>query len=99
MWKRKELKKRAKEVVRKNSWTAIVVCFIIALLTGDFGTSIVGIWQADDSIDPNYIVNSQTIIMNNEIARNKSQNGEFLFNINDVKDSLSNTQLQIFEAV
>lgn len=99
MWKRKELKKKAKEVVRKNYWTAIVVCFIIALLTGDFGTSIVGIWQADDSIDPNYIVNSQTIIMNNEIARNKSQNGEFLFNINEVKESLSNTQMQIFEAV
>ena len=38
MWERKDLKSRAKKVVKKNYWTAIVVCFLIALLTGEFGT-------------------------------------------------------------
>ena len=57
MWKRKELKEKAKKVVHKNYWTAVVVCFIIALLTGEFGTSIVGIWGKNDSMDPNYIIN------------------------------------------
>lgn len=38
MWKRKELKSRARQVVKKNYWTAIVICFLIALLTGEFGT-------------------------------------------------------------
>ena len=50
MWKRKELKTEAKKVVHKNYWTAIVVCFLIAILTGEFGTSIVSIWKAEDSI-------------------------------------------------
>ena len=59
MWERKDLKSRAKKVVKKNYWTAIVVCFLIALLTGEFGTSILGIWQSEDSMDPNYVINYQ----------------------------------------
>ena len=43
MWSRKELKDKAKKVVQKNYWTAIVVCFLIALFTGEFGTSITGV--------------------------------------------------------
>lgn len=61
MWKRKELKDRAKKVVHKNYWTAIVVCFLIALLTGEFGTSIVGIWDSNDSMNPNYTINHESI--------------------------------------
>ena len=57
MWKRKELKDKAKKVVHKNYWTAIVVCFLIALFTGEFGTSIVGVWQSEDTMDPNYVIN------------------------------------------
>ena len=34
----------------------MIVCFLMALFTGEFGTSIVGLWQSDDSIDPNYVV-------------------------------------------
>ena len=59
MWKRKELKEKAKKVVHKNYWTAIVVCFLIALLTGEFGTSTVGIWQSEDSMDPNYVIHRE----------------------------------------
>ena len=65
MWKRKELKIKAKQVVKKNYWTAILVCFIIALLTGEFGTSIIGIWQGEDTIDPNFISHTQKIIEEN----------------------------------
>ena len=46
MWKRKELKSRARQVV---------ICFLIALLTGEFGTSILGIYQQEDSMNPYYI--------------------------------------------
>ena len=65
MWNRKELKSKAKQVVKRNYWTAILVCFIIALLTGEFGTSIIGIWQEGDSIDPNFIENTQKMISEN----------------------------------
>ena len=56
MWTRKELKTKAKQVVKKNYWTAIIVCFLIALLTGEFGTSVIGVGQTSDSMDPYYIV-------------------------------------------
>ncbi len=59
MWERKELKEKAKKVVHRNYWTAIVVCFLIALLTGEFGTSILGIWQSEDSMDPDYVIHHQ----------------------------------------
>ena len=65
MWKRKELKTKAKQVVKKNYWTAILVCFIIALLTGEFGTSIIGIWQGEDTINPNLNSDTQKIIEEN----------------------------------
>ena len=32
MWKRKDLKYKARIIINKNYWTAIVVCFLIALL-------------------------------------------------------------------
>lgn len=59
MWERRDLKIKAKKVVQKNYWTAIVVCFLIALLTGEFGTSVIGIWQSEDSMDPYYIMHQQ----------------------------------------
>lgn len=65
MWNRKELKLKAKQVIKKNYWTAILVCFIIALLTGEFGTSIIGIWQDGDSIDPKFIEHTQKLISEN----------------------------------
>ena len=55
MWKRNELKFRAKKSIKMNYWTAIVVCFILALFTGEFGTSILGLWQSRDSVMPNYL--------------------------------------------
>lgn len=103
MWKRKELKKRAKEVVSQNYWTAIVVCFLIALLTGEFGTSIVGVWQSDDSMDPNYIIYNNQLMINNEEVKeelqNENNNEETLFNMSEIEQTLNNTQLKVFEAI
>lgn len=92
MWKRKELKDRAKKVVHRNYWTAVVVCFLIALFTGEFGTSIVGIWQSEDSMDPNYIVN-------HEINKNKLQENEIddFFTKRNIKETLNETQIKILE--
>ncbi len=71
MWKRKDLKNKAREVVKKNYWTAIVVCFLLALFTSEFGTSIIGIWQGEDTIDPNYVVKQENIVENNDMAEEK----------------------------
>lgn len=91
MWERKELKNRAKKVVYRNYWTAIVVCFLIALFTGEFGTSIIGIWQSEDSIDPQYIIHQ------------KVEEGIFPIDIFDnqrsTKETLNQTQDKIVEAI
>ena len=100
MWKRKELKIKAKNVIKKNYWTAIIVCFIIALLTGEFRNSTVGIWQEGDSIDPNYVMKQENLVANNEVAQEKiedeKKNEEKL---NTKKSELSDTQLKILEMV
>ena len=85
MWNRKELKEKAKQVVKKNYWTAIVVCFLIALLTGEFGTTIIGIWNGNESIDPYYIIHYETT-------------GENNFE-NKVKETLNDTQIKIFQTI
>ena len=66
MWSRKELKERAKKVIKNNYWTAIIVCFILMMFTGEFGTATVGTREYNDSIDPNYIENKITVFVNPE---------------------------------
>lgn len=87
MWTRKELKQKAKEVVKKNYWTAIIICFLIALLTGEFGTSIVGIWQSGDSMDPNYIIHRE------------EKNNSAMISSDDIHKTLNETQRMVFEAI
>lgn len=101
MWKRKELKDKAKKVVHKNYWTTIVVCFLIALLTGEFGTSIVGLWQSEDSMDPNYIINYEKRTIHKEIDKIELQENEIqtLFSEENIKETLNETQIKIFEAL
>lgn len=94
MWKRKDLKDRAKKVVRKNYWTAIVVCFLIALLTGEFGTSIVGIWNSEDSMDPNYIINHE--VDKTDLPENETQT--FLSKENK-QETLNEMQIKVLEAI
>ena len=88
MWKRKELKNKAKQVVHRNYWTAIVVCFLIALLTGEFGTSITGIWNNNDTMYPKYTINFDNVF---EDYNN--------LNIDNIKDKLNETQTKILETV
>ena len=87
MWTRKELKQKAKEVVKKNYWTAIITCFLIALLTGEFGTSIVGIWQSGDSMDPNYIIHRA------------EKSSSAITSSDNIHKTLNETQKMVFEAV
>lgn len=94
MWKRKELKDKAKKVVHKNYWTAIVVCFLIALLTGEFGTSVIGIGQSEDSMDPNYVTNYKV----NEIEVENYEIGN-IFSKENIENTLNETQLKMFETV
>ena len=96
MWKRKTLKEKARKVVSKNYWTAVVVCFLMALFTGEFGTSIIGIWQTDDSVDPNYIIKNSLILENNDIAKEKLEENTKYIDISKIKDSLSETQQSVF---
>lgn len=101
MWKRKELKNKAKKVVHRNYWTAIVVCFLIALLTGEFGTSIVGVWQSGDSMDPNYIIHHENRIINQEKGKTELQENETepLFSEENIRETLSETQIRAIEAI
>ena len=94
MWERKELKNKAKKVVSKNYWTTVIVCFLIALLTGEFGTSILGVWQSEDSMDPNYI-------LHHNIDKIEMQGDEVktLINKESKKNVLNETQIKVFETV
>lgn len=101
MWERKQLKDRAKKVVHKNYWTTIVVCFLIALLTGEFGTSIIGVWQSEDSMDPNYIIDYKKGIVKLEVDEIESNNKgiRFFFQEEDIKNTLNETQVKAFRAI
>lgn len=101
MWKRKELKNRAKKVVYKNYWTAIVVCFLIALLTGEFGTSIIGVWQSEDSMDPKYIIHQENEMKNQEEGEIEilESEKETFWKEENIRETLDETQIKILEAV
>lgn len=101
MWKRKELKNKARKVVHKNYWTAIVVCFLIALLTGEYGSSIIGIWQSEDSMDPNYILHRESIKKNNEVDRIEFEENEIntLLREENIRETLNETQIRVLEAI
>ena len=100
MWKRKEIKTKAKQVVKKNYWTALVVCFLLALLTGEFGTSIIGIWQADDSMDPNYVINNEKIIMDEQVNEEKVKEvKEKTSDIEKIKSNLNEMQLKVWNMI
>ena len=101
MWKRKELKTRAKKVVKKNYWTAIVVCFLIALLTGEFGTSIIGLFQEDDSINPYYIITNEFFDLENEEEKSETakKQTEIAKFIEEKKGSLNDTEKKLLNVI
>lgn len=100
MWKRKELKEKAKQVVKINYWTAIIVCFLLALFTSEFGTSIILIWQGEDSIDPNYVLKQENIIGDNKQAEERlNEVEEQEQKIEEKKSEFNNFQLGIIETI
>lgn len=100
MWKRSELKAKARNVVKKNYWTAIIVCFLVAILTGEFGTSVIEIRQSEDSMDPNYIVNSENIFMTEQVDKEKLQDAqEKTDEVKEKRSQLSSTQQKVLEIV
>lgn len=103
MWKRKELKTKARKVVKKNYWTAIVVCFLIALLTGEFGTSILGILDSEDSMDPFYIITHKNATIDSDTNVEKSEvlktQEEIVGKIEEKKKSLNDVQTKIWNLI
>ena len=71
MWKRKDLKNKAKVTIKKNYWTAVVICFLVTILTGEFGNSITGIWQNEDSILPNYVLTENNLLMKEKVDQSQ----------------------------
>ena len=103
MWKRKELKNNARKVIKKNYWTAIVICFLIALFTGEFGTSIMGIFPTDDSMDPYYIIShSDTVFESNQPERENEilkRQEEVVEDLKTRKENLNDTELKIVNVI
>ena len=100
MWKIRELKSKARQTVKKNYWTAMIVCFLIALLTGEFGTSIVGLLQEEDSMDPNYIINQEDIVLEESVDEEKLEEAREKSSIYTEKiKQLNDTQTKIFRAI
>lgn len=102
MWKRKELKSSAREIVKKNYWTTILVCFLLAILTGEFGTSIIGWLQGEDTLDPTYIVKQEEIISGEDV--NQEKINIILEKISEVeekvkKENLTDLQIKVIEIV
>lgn len=95
MWKRKELKNKAKKVMHKNYWTILIVCFLIALLTGEFGTSILGIWQSNDSIDLDYRIHQME--KEETLSSQKDIRSKILKTIEANLNSVTKTQKYIFK--
>lgn len=100
MWKRKELKKQAKQTIKKNYWTAVVVCFLIAILTGEFGASINGNSAKEESLSPDYAIMQNQLIMNEQIKQEEVQKvQERQQKIEEFKNSLTDMQLGIANGV
>lgn len=103
MWKRKELKNNARKVIKKNYWTAIVICFLIALFTGEFGTSIMGIFPTDDSMDPYYIISHPDTIFESNQKENENEvlkkQEEVVEDLKTRKENLNDTELKIVNII
>lgn len=93
MWNRKELKTKARSTVKKNYWTIVLVCFILALLTEEFGTSMIGWIQEKDTLDPIYIINDEAILQDEnvnheQINKMKKEIAKVETEINNIKEKL-----------
>lgn len=91
MWNRKELKNKGREVVKKSYWSIVVVCFLIALLTGEYGTSFIAKLNSSDDVIPYYT--------ENEEIKDNSEEYRKIKEVQDKINSLPDTQIKIIEMV
>lgn len=100
MWKRKNLKDKAKKTVKNNYWTAVVLCFVITILTGEYGNSITGIWQSGDSILPDYVITQNQYLIENEISKdNIAEIQEKQEKIEEITENLIENQLKMVNTI
>ena len=100
MWKRKDLKNKAKVTIKKNYWTAVVICFLVTILTGEFGNSITGIWQNEDSILPNYVLTENNLLMKEKVDQSQLVRAQEINDkIENIKSSLNDGQLKALNAI
>lgn len=100
MWKRKNLKDKAKKAVKNNYWTAVVLCFVITILTGEYGNSITGIWQSGDSVLPDYVITQNQYLIENEISKdNIAEIQEKQEKIEEITENLTENQLKMVNTI
>ncbi len=100
MWKRKNLKDKAKKAVKNNYWTAVVLCFVITILTGEYGNSITGIWQSGDSVLPDYVITQNQYLIENEISKdNIAEIQEKQEKIEEITKNLTENQLKMVNTI
>ncbi len=100
MWKRKNLKDKAKKTVKNNYWTAVVLCFVITILTGEYGNSITGIWQSGDSVLPDYVITQNQYLIENEISKdNIAEIQEQQEKIEEITKNLTENQLKMVNTI
>ena len=100
MWKRKNLKDKAKKTVKNNYWTAVVLCFVITILTGEYGNSITGIWQSGDSVLPDYVITQNQYLIENEISKdNIAEIQEKQEKIEEITENLTENQLKMVNTI
>lgn len=100
MWKRKNLKDKAKKTVKNNYWTVVVLCFVITILTGEYGNSITGIWQSGDSVLPDYVITQNQYLIENEISKdNIAEIQEKQERIEEITENLTENQLKMVNTI
>lgn len=100
MWKRKNLKDKAKKTVKNNYWTAVVLCFVITILTGKYGNSITGIWQSEDSVLPDYVITQNQYLIENEISKdNIAEIQKKQERIEEITENLTENQLKMVNTI
>lgn len=67
MWERKKLKSKAKKMLRRQYFTMIAVCFILAFVAGEYGDSLFGITFYDASKE---VASVESVKLQESISQN-----------------------------
>lgn len=63
MWKPREWKMRAKQSFKRNYWSVVAVCFIMAILVGRYGITTIAVYQYDNDVQfATHVVNTDAPI-------------------------------------